>query len=57
MKNEMNNWKSHNELNAEPVKARINRLKRHNAILGFALGIMSIAITTLFFATLVIACA
>ncbi len=35
-KNKMN-WTSYNKLNAEPIKARINRLKRHNDILGYVI--------------------
>ena len=30
-------WTSYSELNAEPIKARINRLKRHNNILGYVI--------------------
>ena len=50
-------YTSHNELNAEPCKARIHRLQRHNAILNIGLAVMIPAIVVLFFATLVIACA
>jgi len=57
MKNKLNNWTSHNELNAEPCKARIHRLQRHNAILNIGIALMIPAIVVLFFATLVIACA
>jgi hypothetical protein len=57
MRNELNKWTSHNELNAEPCKARIHRLQRHNAILNIGLAVMVPAIVVLFFATLVIACA
>tara|TARA_R110002110_G_scaffold19766_1_gene81151 strand:- start:1772 stop:1984 length:213 start_codon:yes stop_codon:yes gene_type:complete len=57
MKNKLNKWTSHNELNAEPCKARIHRLQRHNAILNIGLAVMIPAIVVLFFATLVIACA
>ena len=57
MNNKLNNWTSHNELNAEPCKARIHRLQRHNAILNIGLAVMIPAIVVLFFATLVIACA
>lgn len=57
MNNEPNNWTSYNELNAEPCKARIRRLQRHNAILNIGLAVMIPAIVVLFFATLVIACA
>jgi|TARA_R110000824_G_scaffold298562_2_gene486770 hypothetical protein len=57
MRNELNKWTSHNELNAEPCKARIHRLQRHNAILNIGLALMIPAIVVLFFATLVIACA
>ena len=35
-KNKMN-WTSYNKLTAEPMKARINRLKRHNDMLGYAI--------------------
>lgn len=42
------NWKSHNELNAEPTIARIRRIKRHNALLGIAIaGMAGIAATLL----------
>ena len=38
MKNDKSNkWTSHSELNAEPIKARINRLKRHNNILNYVI--------------------
>ena len=38
MKNKKNiNWTSYNKLTAEPIKAEINRLKRHNDILGYAI--------------------
>jgi len=57
MKNKLNNWTSHNEINAEPCKARIHRLRRHNAILNIGLALMIPAIVVLFFATLLIACA
>ena len=30
-------WTSYNELNAEPIEARINRINRHNTILGYAI--------------------
>jgi hypothetical protein len=33
MKTNKMNWTSHNKLNAEPIKARINRLRRHNFLL------------------------
>ena len=50
MKNDKSNkWTSHNELNAEPIKARINRLQRHNRILGFVLAGLGGAIVTLSF--------
>ena len=57
MNNKLNNWTSHNELNAEPCKARIRRLQRHNAILSVALAVMIPAIVVLFFTTLIVACA
>ena len=37
MKNKLNKWTSHKEINAEPIKARINRLRRHNNLLGYAI--------------------
>jgi len=57
MKNDKSNkWTSHTEINAEPIKARIKRLQRHNALLGIFNGVMAVAIVTLFFVTLVVAC-
>ena len=56
MKDKSNKWTSHNELNAEPCKARIHRLQRHNAILGIGIAVMVPTLIVLFFATLVIAC-
>ena len=56
MKDKSNKWTSHNELNAEPIKARIHRLQRHNKVLGIAIAAMVGIIVPLFFATLVIAC-
>jgi hypothetical protein len=36
MKNDKSNkWTSHTEINAEPIKARINRLQNHNKLLGY----------------------
>ena len=38
MKNKKNiNWTSYNKLTAEPIKARINRLQRHNDILNYVI--------------------
>jgi type IV secretory pathway component VirB8 len=38
MKNKKNiDWTSYNKLTAEPIKARINRLQRHNNLLGYAI--------------------
>lgn len=37
MKNKLNNWTSHNNLNTEPIKARINRIQRHNDVLGYVI--------------------
>jgi hypothetical protein len=51
------NWTSHNELNAEPIEARIRRLHRHNAILGGVITFMCVTLVALFFTTLVIASA
>ena len=31
------NWTSYNKLNAEPIKARIHRLQRHNDVLGYVI--------------------
>ena len=56
MKDKSNKWTSHNELNAEPIKARIHRLHRHNNLFTFAIAAMVGIIVPLFFATLVIAC-
>ena len=36
-KNKNINWTSYNKLTAEPIKARINRLKRHNNILNYVI--------------------
>lgn len=42
-------WTSYNELNAEPIKARINRLKRHNDILGYVIaGLIGASVTLTF---------
>ena len=38
MKNKKNiNWTSYNKLTAEPIKAEINRLQRHNNILNYVI--------------------
>jgi hypothetical protein len=31
------NWTSYNKLTAEPIKARINRIQRHNDVLGYVI--------------------
>ena len=48
MKENKMNWTSHNKLNAEPIKARINRIRKHNFLLEtFLAGIVgaSVALT------------
>ena len=36
-KNKNINWTSYNKLTAEPIKARINRIQRHNNLLGYVI--------------------
>jgi hypothetical protein len=36
-KNKNINWTSYNKLTAEPIKAKINRLKRHNNLLNYVI--------------------
>jgi hypothetical protein len=55
-KTQFTKWTSHTEINAEPCRARIHRLQRHNKILTLAIAAMVGIIVPLFFATLVIAC-
>jgi len=40
MNDKSNKWTSHTEINAEPIRARINRLKRHNLMLDVAIASM-----------------
>ena len=37
IKNKNINWTSYNKLTAEPIKARINRIQRHNNLLGYVI--------------------
>jgi len=50
MKNDKSNkWTSYNKLTAEPVKARINRLQRHNDLLGYAIaGLIGASVALVF---------
>ena len=48
-KNKNINWTSYNKLTAEPTKARINRLQRHNDILNYAIAGLIGASTALAF--------
>ena len=42
-------WTSYNKLNAEPIKARINRLKRHNDILNYVIaGLIGASVALMF---------
>ena len=50
MKNKKNiNWTSYNKLTAEPIKAEINRLQRHNNILNYVIaGLIGASVALMF---------